>query len=86
MLLLILGTFSLLVIIIGLTTAKMNVKAPCDHDWIENNGELRCSKCFRVIHHAHDVAEPKTELHLVKDKPGRPEGFKITPHLLSDAD
>lgn len=86
MLLLILAAFSLLVIIIGLTTAKLNAKTPCDHNWVESDGELRCTKCFRVIHHAHDAIEPETELQLVKDKPGRPEGIKIASNVLRDAE
>jgi|GEM_PF-3143767 len=87
MLLIILVTFSLLVIAIGLTTAKLNAKPPCVHDWLEtdNNG-IKCSKCSRVIRHIHEEAGPEAELQLVKDKPGRPEGIRIAPHLLQDPD
>jgi hypothetical protein len=49
MLLLILITLSALVAIIGLVTARLNVKVPCQHHWVEYGNNLKCSKCFRMI-------------------------------------
>jgi len=48
MLLLILISFSLLVILIALFTAKLNVKVPCAHNWVEEGNNIRCTKCFRT--------------------------------------
>lgn len=51
MLLSILVTFSVLVIVIGLTTAKLNAKTPCDHNWEETgDGNIKCTRCLRTIH------------------------------------
>src|SRR3569832_2199542 len=85
MLMLILVTFSLLVIIIGLTTAKLNAKVPCDHNWVETEShDLRCTKCFRVIRHTSD--EARSEMKLVQERPIRPEGVRISQQFLRDTD
>jgi len=87
MLLFILGSFSLLVIVIGLTTAKLNAKAPCDHNWVKtNNDDIRCSKCFRVIRRTRDTALAETQMQPIKDKVMRPEGVRIAPNVFKDAD
>ena len=82
---LILVTFSLLVIIIGLTTAKLNAKVPCGHNWVETeNHDLKCTKCYRVIRHNTDEAMP--EMKLLQERPARPEGIRISQQLLRDTD
>jgi hypothetical protein len=49
MLLLILITLSVLVVAIGFATARLNLKVPCEHHWVESENGIKCSKCFRVI-------------------------------------
>ena len=56
MLLLILITFSLLVILIALFTAKLNAKTPCDHNWVEDENQIRCTKCFRATTKVRSMA------------------------------
>jgi hypothetical protein len=83
---LILATFILLVIIIGLTTAKLNAKAPCDHNWIETEDhDLKCSKCLRTIRHYDDNATPQIEVKHVQERSPRQEGIKIAQPYLRDA-
>jgi hypothetical protein len=62
MFILVLIIFSALVIAIGLVTAKLNAKVPCDHHWEEfNNGDLKCTNCFRVIHHGTETLPAITD-------------------------
>jgi hypothetical protein len=46
--------FSVVVMTIAVVTYKLNEKTPCDHNWKEVNGGIKCSKCFRVIRR-HDM-------------------------------
>lgn len=41
--------FMLLVAVIGIVTAKINAKVPCDHDWHEMENTVKCSKCSKCI-------------------------------------
>jgi hypothetical protein len=42
-------SFILLVAVIGLVTAKLNTKTPCNHDWHEHGNTCKCSKCGKSI-------------------------------------
>ena len=49
MILMILISFSVLVMVIAIVTAIMNTKSSCEHEWEEFNSYNKCSKCNRVI-------------------------------------
>jgi len=91
MVLSILLIFCLIVIIIGLATAKLNAKVPCDHNWVETEeGRVRCIKCYRVIRHTDDmsVSESGVAQFANQDdtgRPARPEGIKISARVLNEA-
>lgn len=91
MVLSILVTFCLIVIIIGLATAKLNVKPPCEHHWVETEeGDIKCTKCYRMIHHVQEMSDTELDAELANgqnntDKPLRPEGIKIYPQVLKEA-
>jgi hypothetical protein len=53
MFILVLIVFFVLVMTIAVITAKLNAKPPCDHDWHEVDGDLRCFKCNRMISGGH---------------------------------
>lgn len=87
MLTLIFVSFVLSVLIIGVVTAKLNAKRPCDHNWVEtDNQSIKCTLCNRVIRHAADTMNAEAEIQLINDKPRRPEGIKIASHLVRDAE
>lgn len=83
--------FFLIVIIIGLSTAKLNAKVPCDHNWVETEeGHVKCTKCYRMIRHADDEVNAETIIKPINmqanaDKPGRPDGVKIPHRILKEA-
>jgi hypothetical protein len=83
MVLSILFIFSLIVIIIGLATAKLNAKGPCAHQWVETeDGHIKCTKCYRMIRHIQDIPEPELSVAPLARQddsaPVRPEGIKIS--------
>src|SRR6201993_669512 len=84
-------TFFLIVVIIGLATAKLNAKGPCDHHWVETEeGNIRCTRCYRTIRHEHDMSERELGVTLLKSqddsgKPVRADGVKISAQVLKDA-
>jgi hypothetical protein len=91
MILPILGIFCLTVIIIGLATAKLNAKGPCDHHWVETEeGDIKCTKCYRMIRHVQDMSQTELDTKLLKSQdepvtPLRPEGIKKSTQVFSDA-
>ncbi len=42
-------SFVLLVAVIGIVTHKLNMKAPCDHNWEEQDAVVKCTKCNKCI-------------------------------------
>jgi hypothetical protein len=91
MILSVLSIFCLIVIIIGLATAKLNAKVPCDHNWVETEeGHIKCTKCYRMIRHEHGVSETDLGVTLLTGqddggKQGRPEGIRIPARALKEA-
>jgi hypothetical protein len=89
MVLSILFIFFLIVIIIGLATARLNAKVPCEHHWVETEeGHIKCAKCYRMIRHFHDEGNAETEIGLINiqiNADSRPEGVKISPQALTEA-
>jgi hypothetical protein len=83
--------FCLIVIIIGLATAKLNAKVPCDHHWVETDeGHIKCTRCYRMIRRVQDMSETDLGATLLasrddSSKPGRPEGIKISAQALRKA-
>jgi len=80
MLLTILIGFFLLVVIIGLITAKFNVKTPCDHQWEEDDHQIKCSKCFRAI------SKTPAAIHEAYFPVGTSGELEENEHLLIDAE
>ena len=90
MVLSILFTFFLVVIIIGLATAKLNAKGPCGHEWVETEeGHIKCTKCYRMIRHIQDIPDTELSVRLLASQddsgPVRPEGIKISAQVLKEA-
>ena len=91
MVLSILLIFFLIVIVIGLATAKLNAKVPCDHHWVETiEGHVKCSKCYRMIRQIQDVTGKELSITMRasaedNNKPVRPEGIKISAQALREA-
>lgn len=87
----ILFIFCLIVIIIGLATAKLNAKGPCDHNWVETEeGHVKCAKCYRTIRRVYDMSDTGLGGSLLANqentgKPVRPEGIKIPAQVLKEA-
>lgn len=92
MVLSILLIFCLIVIIIGLATAKLNAKVPCDHNWVETEeGHVRCTKCYRMIRHTDEMSGSGLGVAQFANqddtgRPARPEGIKISARVLKEAD
>jgi hypothetical protein len=84
-------TLFLMVVIIGLATARLNAKVPCDHDWVETEGgDIKCRKCYRVIRHVHDLADTEPGVNTANSQDGtvrplRPEAINIAADILSEA-
>lgn len=87
MLLLILISFSLLVILIALFTAKLNAKVPCDHHWIEEGNKIRCTKCYRattrVVNTQTNERNPSTPL--ITTSKGVPLAYDEADEVMEDA-
>ena len=58
MILLIILLIVFVVLVIAVTTALINHKPKCDHDWEDlNNGVSKCSKCSKTIYPYTDNKE-----------------------------
>ena len=90
MVLSILLTFCLIVIIIGLATAKLNAKVPCEHHWVETGeGNFKCTKCYRMIRHEQEMSDTELGVKIANSQDGngkllRPEGIKISARGLEE--
>ena len=62
MFLLFLIILSVLVFTIALVTAKFNVKPPCDHNWVEDDYQIKCTKCFRATTKVRSTARDEQYL------------------------
>lgn len=51
MILIVISLIVFVVLVIAVTTAYINHRPKCDHDWEDlNNGVSKCSKCSKTIY------------------------------------